>query len=137
MKHIHLAAGAITLLALQACANLEDMGRSDGVALTRQEASIPFASQRSAVHSWQADGREGMWVQDARRDWYYAKFNAPCLGLEHAIQVGFDTGTSDRIDRFSHVVIPDERDRCAIISFTKSEPPPEGKRRSLMGEEVK
>jgi hypothetical protein len=137
MNYIHLTAGAVTLLALQACANLEDMGRSDGVALTRDEVSIPFASQRSAVHSWQADGREGMWVQDARRDWYYAKFNAPCFGLDHAIQVGFDTGTSDRIDRFSYVVVPDERDRCAIISFTKSDPPPEGKRRSLMGEEVK
>jgi hypothetical protein len=137
MNYIHLTAGAVTLLALHACANLEDMGRSDGVALTRDEVSIPFASQRSAVHSWQADGREGMWVQDARRDWYYAKFNAPCFGLDHAIQVGFDTGTSDRIDRFSYVVVPDERDRCAIISFTKSDPPPEGKRRSLMGEEVK
>lgn len=138
MKRIHLATiGAASILALQACTNLEDIGRSDGMALQREEVSIPFASQRSAVHSWQADGREGLWVQDARRDWYYARLAAPCLGLDHAIQVGFDTGTSDRIDRFSHLVIPNERDRCAIISFTKSEPPPDGKRRTLMGEEVK
>lgn len=138
MKRIHLASiGVASVLVLQACTNLEDIGRSDGVALQREEASIPFASQRSAVNSWQADGREGLWVQDARREWYYAKFNAPCFGLDHAIQLGFDTGATDRIDRFSHVVIPNERDRCAIISFTRSEPPPDGKRRNLMGEEVK
>jgi hypothetical protein len=137
MKRIHPAAIVVAAaLALQGSANLENTGTSSGVALDKEQASIPFASQRSAVHSWQADGREGLWVQDARRDWYYAKFIGPCHGLDHALSVGFDTGTSDRIDRFSHVVVPNE-DRCAIISFTKSEPPPDGKRRSLMGEEVK
>jgi hypothetical protein len=138
MKRIHLVAVAVvTAAALQACANLEDTGTSTGVGLSKEEASIPFANQRSAVHSWQADGREGLWVQDARREWYYAKFIGPCHGLDHAISLGFDTGTSDRIDRFSHVIVPDERERCAIISFTRSEPPPDGKRRSLAGEEVK
>jgi hypothetical protein len=137
MKHIHLVATASLLGLLQACTT-PDYGADgeDGVGLAREEASISFASQRSAVVSWQADGRDGVWVQDGRRQWYYAKLNAPCMGLDNAIRLGFDTGTSDRIDRFSYVVIPNN-ERCPINSFYESDPPPDGQRRELDGAEVK
>lgn len=131
MKRLILLAAAVasSTVLLQGCANLES-ATSDGVALKRDEASIPFANQRSAVTSFQADGRNGLWVEGGRGDWYYARFNAPCVGVENAVRLGFDTGTSDRLDRFSHVIVPNEPERCAIISFTKSDPPPDGDRRS-------
>jgi Family of unknown function (DUF6491) len=121
---------------LQACANLETTS-SDGVNLRKEETSIYFANQRSAVHTWQADGREGLWIQDGRKDWYYASFIGPCFGIENSIRLGFDTGTSDKLDRFSYVIVPEEDQRCAIGSFTRSDPPPQGKRRNLANEEVK
>src|SRR5690606_30119602 len=101
-----------SVVLLQACSMPEPVS-SDGVALQREEASIPFAGQRSAVSSWQADGREGLWVEGGRGDWFYAKLLSPCIGLDNAIRVGFDTGTSDRLDRFSHVIVPNEPQRCA------------------------
>jgi hypothetical protein len=127
-------AGLATLV--QGCASMPQKPPPDGVTLG-EESSIPFANQRNAVHSWQADGRDGLWIQDGRRNWYYARFIGPCFGIDNELSLGFDTGASDRIDRFSHVVVPNERDRCAIMSLRKSEPPPDGKRRSLAGEEVK
>lgn len=128
MKKAIKGMAAMSLALLGGC-TIPEVQKSDGVELKREEASIPFANQRSALHSFQADGREGLWVEAARGEWYYAKFFSPCIGLENAIRLGFDTGTSDRLDRFSHVIVPYERERCAIMSFTKSDPPPEGDRR--------
>lgn len=125
-----IAAVAAMAGALQACKTPEP-AEPDGVSLTRQEVFIPFANQRSAVTSWQADGRDGVWIEGGRGDWYYAKFLAPCQGVDSAVQLGFDTGTSDRIDRFSHVIVPRERERCALISLTRSDPPPDGDRRDF------
>lgn len=134
MKHIHLIATASLLGLLQACVTPEYS--SGGVGLSKPEASIPFADQRSSVVSWQADGRQGVWVEDGSRNWYYAKLNGPCEGLDNAIRLGFDTGTSNRIDRYSYVVIPNE-ERCPVMSFTASDPPPDGSRRTLDGAAVK
>lgn len=131
MKVVQLLGTVVLAAALQACAHLETSSAASagGVAL-EDETAIPFANQRSAIQSWQVDGDMGLWVQDGRREWYYAKLAGPCLGIEHAIRLGFDTGTSDRLDRFSHVIVPGES-RCAIISFTKSQAPPEGNRRTF------
>jgi hypothetical protein len=134
MKYTHLVATAALGILLQACTTPQYS--SGGVGLNRTEASIPFADQRSSVTSWQADGLDGLWVQDGRNQWYYAKLNGPCEGLVNALRVGFDTGTSNRIDRFSYLVIPNE-ERCPLTSFTESDPPPEGNRRGLDGSPVK
>ncbi len=125
-----IVASAAAGMLLPGCQTPQPM-ESDGVALDREEVFIPFANQRSAVTGWQADGREGVWIESGRGDWYYAKFLAPCQGIDNTVRLGFDTGTSDRIDRFSHVIVPNERDRCAIISLTKSDPPPDGDRRDF------
>lgn len=134
MKNSMLLMAATAGLGLQACTTPQSV-TSDGMGLEREQASIAFANQRSAVTSWQADGREGLWVESGRGEWYYAKFFAPCIGVDHAVQVGFDTGTSERLDRFSHVIVPNERERCAIMSFTKSDPPPDGDRRTFKAED--
>lgn len=87
------------------------------------EASIPFVNFGSSIRDWHADGVNGLWVQDARKQWFYAKLIGPCHGLDFAIRVGFDTRAVDSLDRFATVVVPGEG-RCSIQSFTKSEAPP-------------
>lgn len=128
-RNVLAALGALAFL--QGCATIDPAtDTSDGVELKGKETSIPFANVRTAVHSWQADGIEGMWIEGQHRDWYYAKFLGPCHGVDRSIRLGFDTGTSDKLDRFSHVIVPEENMRCAIQSFTASDPPENGRRRN-------
>lgn len=90
------------------------------------EASIPFVNSGNAVREWQADGLDGLWVQDAHKQWYYARLIGPCHGLDFALQIGFDNRGVDNLDRFSTLLVPGHG-RCAIQSFTKSEAPPKRK----------
>lgn len=87
------------------------------------QASIPFANLTSSIRDWQANENDGLWVQDARRQWYYAELMGPCWGLDYALQVGFNTRGASSFDRFSEVVVPGY-DRCAVRSFTRSDAPP-------------
>lgn len=122
------ATGALVLL--QACASLETGAPdSSGVELRGEETYIPFANVRNAVHSWQTNGIEGMWIEDQHGEWYYAQFLGPCQGVDRSIRLGFDIGNSDKLDRFSYVIVPEENLRCAIQSFTASDPPENGRRR--------
>jgi hypothetical protein len=136
MKSIQLAAALSLACALPACTT-PDYSSGSAAPSDAAQASIPFADQRSAVLSWQPDGQEGLWVQDGSRQWYYADLIGPCIGLPNTVRVGFETGATNRLDRFSHVVIPCERERCAFSSFTKVDAPPNGKRHTLDGDEVK
>jgi hypothetical protein len=136
MRRNLLAAVAALATLLQGCANLETTSPS-GVNLSKEETAIPFANLRQPVHSWQADGLEGMWIEGQDHDWYYAKFAGPCHGVDRSIRLGFDTGASDKLDRFSYVIVPEENQRCPIQSFTASDPPESGRRRNLEGREVK
>lgn len=120
MRNVAVAA----LLALGATA----LQAGEGAPLKGAEASIPFVNQTSSIRSWEADGVDGIWVQDARRDWYYAKLIGPCHGLDFAMRVGFQTRTSSTLDRFANIVVPDHGN-CAIQSFTKSEGPPDARPR--------
>jgi hypothetical protein len=87
------------------------------------EASIPFVDHNN-IRDWQADKMEGIWIQDQRRNWYYAKLLSPCIGLDWALSIGFVTGGgSGQLDKFSSILVPDEG-RCQITSLTRSEAPP-------------
>jgi hypothetical protein len=85
------------------------------------EASIPFAN-RGGIFDWHADKDRGLWVQDVHRNWYYAKFMGPCIGLDFANSIGFDTRPLGNFDRFSSVFVPGTG-RCTVQSFTVSESP--------------
>jgi hypothetical protein len=89
------------------------------------EARIPFVN-RGSIRDWQADDRKGVWIQDQRKNWYYASFNAPCIGLDFALSIGFDAGSMGILDRFGYIVVPRE-DRCPIKSLVRSENPPPAK----------
>jgi hypothetical protein len=98
-------------------------------ALRKDEVSIPFVNHRN-IRDWQADKDQGLWIQDERRNWYYAKLLAPCYNLDWALHIGFDTGSTDSLDRFSSIVVPDptysrgHHERCQITSLTRSDAPP-------------
>lgn len=91
------------------------------------QASIPFVNLRDSIYSWQAEGETGLFIQDIRKDWYYAKIMAPCPGLEFAPRLGFETKTLNSLDRFGFVVVPNNA-RCQITSLTKSEAPKDEKK---------
>jgi hypothetical protein len=115
--------GLATLAALTQAWAGEAAKDAGPAGLDTKEASIPFASQRDAVRTWQADGDQGLWVQDARKQWYYAKTFAPCTGLSFAVQIGFRNRAMNRLNRDSEIIVPNEG-RCQLSSFRKSGPPP-------------
>lgn len=112
-------------VALTACAAAS---RDNAGGVTGPEVSIPFANQRTAIREWQPDGVRGIWVQDAHRNWYYGRFHVSCFGLDFATAVGFQTGSTGRLDRFSSIVVPGEG-RCAFTSFVATTEPPDNGRR--------
>ena len=123
-----IAAMAASAL-LAACATAPADGEAATAGLNKPEASIPFADQRATIREWQADGTAGIWVQDAHRNWYYGRFHSSCFGLDFAEAVGFQVGSTGRLDRFSTIIVPRE-DRCPLASFTTSDAPPDnGQRR--------
>ena len=94
--------------------------------------SIPFANH-GGIRNWEADRDQGLWVQDSRRKWYYAKLIGPCFGLDFALRIGFDTRPAGTFDRFSSIIVPREGfgprgGRCMIQSFEPSEGPPTKKK---------
>jgi hypothetical protein len=113
-----------TLLALVAAAALPAATiAAEGAAQKPAEVSIPFVDHNN-IRDWQADRMEGVWIQDQRREWYYARLLGPCIGLDWALSIGFITGgAAGQLDRFSSILVPNEG-RCQITSLTRSDPPP-------------
>jgi Family of unknown function (DUF6491) len=128
MKRALMVMGIVGLAALaQACAT-EAAKDSKATGLDKPEATIPFINMRSSILTWQADGENGLWLQDSRRQWYYAKMFSPCIGLEFAVQLGIKNTTMNQLDRYSEIVVPDEHmGPCQFRSLVKSDPPPKGK----------
>lgn len=85
------------------------------------DVKIPFASH-GGIRDWEADRDRGLWVQDVHRNWFYAKFMGPCIGLNFAQSIGFDTRPMGTFDRFSAIVVPGEG-RCQVQTLTQSGAP--------------
>jgi hypothetical protein len=106
-----------------------------GLALSAAAAAPPRASEdvripfpeRGGIISMQADGEDALFVQDRHGDWYHARLYGPCFGLARALGIGFDTRGSGSFDRFSTIVVGDER--CQIQSLARSGPPPSKRHR--------
>ena len=110
-----VAAGVLAALASVGTARAMDSAAA-------HEASIPFANL-GGIYDWEADGDHGIWVQDIRRQWYYAKFMGPCTGLPFAFRVGFVTEPTGALNRWSSVRVRDSG-RCYFASFEHSAGPP-------------
>jgi hypothetical protein len=114
LKLLYAAAAALVLPIGVAAAQTPPVGK---------EASIPFVT-RGQVRTFEAerDGR-GVYIQNARRDWYYARFFTRCTELPFAIRVGFQTfGGGSMLSRGDTILAG--RERCRIASIVKSGPPP-------------
>lgn len=128
MRNVYLSLG-LAVLSATAGANV---ATASNAAPPSKQASIPFANH-GGIRNWHADRNQGLWVQDVHRNWYYAKFFGPCLGVNFANSLGFDTGTIGTFDRFSSIVVPREG-RCAIQSFVPSEGPPSKRKAATASE---
>jgi hypothetical protein len=89
------------------------------------EASIPFANH-GGILNWRADRDRGLYVQDSRRQWYYAKFMGSCPGVDFANGLGFNTKPMGTFDKWSTVVVPGEGS-CFLQSVVASDGPPSKK----------
>lgn len=114
-----MSAAGIAALALSAGAALADEpAQSAGT----NDVSIPFANH-GGIRDWQADRDRGLWIQDSFGKWYYAAVMSPCIGLNFANSIGFDTRPMGSFDKFSYIVVPREG-RCAIQTLRPSGAPP-------------
>ena len=84
------------------------------------ETSIAFAS-RGMILNFEADGEDGVWLEDIRHRWYYAKFTGGCQGLTYARGIGYDTRGSNRLDRSGAIVV--EGQQCLIETFVTADKP--------------
>jgi hypothetical protein len=120
---IRISATLLALVTATALSTGAIAADSAGTPAPAAQVSIPFVDHHN-LRDWQADGKEGLWIQDQRRNWYYARLLGPCIGLDWALSIGFDTGgASGQLDRFSSIIVPDEG-RCQITSLTRSDAPP-------------
>ena len=93
------------------------------------ESRINFPNN-GAIRNFEADGSEGIWLEDRQRRWYYADFIGNCQQLNFAQAIGFDTRGSSSLDRFSTIIVSGER--CSIASLvTANKPLPRKERRRI------
>jgi hypothetical protein len=91
----------------------------------QQEARIPFVNH-GGIRDWHAHDRDTLYIQGRNRAWYEATLMRPAYDLRFSTAIGFDTGPSDTLDKFSTVVIRGQR--YAIKSLVKIEGEPPHKR---------
>lgn len=84
------------------------------------EASIAFPSN-GGVRNFRVDDDRGVWIEDSRRNWYYARFIGNCRDIRWADAIGIDTRGSLRFDRNSRIVT--ESDVCAIDTLVTADKP--------------
>jgi Family of unknown function (DUF6491) len=83
------------------------------------ETSIQFPERN--IDNFEADQDRGIWIEDRKHRWYYAKFIGHCPGLQFVQGIGFDTRGSSRFDRTSKILVED--DRCQIESLVTAAKP--------------
>lgn len=84
------------------------------------ETQIIFANH-GEIRNFEADGQDGIWLEDRKRRWYYAELLGGCQGLNFAQGVGFDTGGSSNFDKFSSIIVDEWK--CPVVSLVTAEKP--------------
>lgn len=107
---------AAMLLPLSAAAATEPAPRPLGV-----ESGITFPGN-ATIRNWRADGDDGIWIEGRRGEWFYGRFIGTCRDLDFAQTIGVDTRGASRLDKFATIIARGER--CPLVSFVTSAPPP-------------
>lgn len=92
----------------------------------RQDVSIPFVNH-GGIRDWRSAGDNVVYIQGSNRDWYKATLFSPSPDLPFAQTIGFDTGPTDTLDKFSTIVIRGQRYPIASLEKIAGEPPKKGK----------
>jgi len=87
-----------------------------------ERASIPFTRFGNLYDFEAARDGQGIYLQDARRNWYYASMFGPCVDLPFATRIGVVNWGFDTVDDSSTILVG--RDRCRIDRLVRSGPPP-------------
>lgn len=109
---------AALLLPLSAAAAIESAQEPRPLGV---ESSISFPND-ATIKTWHADNEDGVWIQDRKGDWYYGKFAIRCRNVDFAQAIGIDNRGSSSLDRYAAIIVG--RERCPLISFVSSAPPP-------------
>jgi hypothetical protein len=84
------------------------------------ETSIAFPNY-GAIRNFEADGNDGIWLEDRQRRWYYAEIIGGCRDLNFAQAIGFDTRGAPTFDKFSSIIV--RGDKCPLTSLVTAEKP--------------
>jgi hypothetical protein len=84
------------------------------------ETKIVFPNY-GAIRNFEADGNDGLWLEDRQRRWYYAELIGGCFDLNFAQAIGFDTRGSPTFDKFSTIIVRGER--CPLVSLVTAKKP--------------
>ena len=114
-----IAAASAALLITVGSAAAQTPGPRSG-----ERADIPFATN-NGIRTFTADrGGEGVYIQDQRKNWYYASFYTRCHDLNFSFRIGFKTfGNSSTLSRGDTIYAGHEQ--CRIADLVRSGPPPE------------
>jgi hypothetical protein len=96
-----------------------------------KETSIPFVGT-IGLYDFEADSDHGVWLQDQRRAWYYARISGICSGLPFANRIAVDTRFGgSQFDRTGVLLVDGQR--CYIDSLTTSLGPPKKAKKPKKG----
>jgi hypothetical protein len=91
---------------------------------TTSEARIPFANQ-GGIYNWRAVNDRTLLIQARNRQWFKATLFAPCIDLQFAQRVGFESNADGSFDKFSSIRV--SKQKCSIVSLVPTEAPAKGK----------
>lgn len=94
-----------------------------------ERADIPFATH-NGIRTFTPDRYgDGVYMEDNRRNWYYARFFTRCQNLDFSIGIGFRTfAGSSTLSRGDTIYAGHEQ--CRIADLVRSGPPPEKPRKA-------
>jgi Family of unknown function (DUF6491) len=93
------------------------------------ETRIVFPNY-GAIRNFEADGNDGIWLEDRQRRWYYGEIIGSCPDLKFANSIGFDTRGAPSFDKFSSIIV--RGDKCQLTSLVTAEKPLSRKEREKL-----
>ena len=117
-KIIAIALGTAALLAAGS-AQAQTPGPRSG-----ERADIVFATHNGIRTFTPANDGRGVYLQDNRKNWYFASFYTRCQNIDFSFGIGFKTfGGSPNLSRGDSIYAGHEQ--CRIADLVRSGPPPE------------
>lgn len=123
-----LIAFAALLAAAPAAAQTTPSGPTPGPH-SGERSDIIFATHDGIRTFTPARDSRGVYLQDNRKNWYFASFYTRCENLDFSFGVGFKTfGGSSNLSRGDTIYAGHEQ--CRIADLVRSGPPPEKPRKA-------